>query len=242
MLAQTARPVLILGSFFVVSVCALAREDTDMPQDTAPVAVERDGGTAGDTQTGEPGGASKEEAQKFGGTIKGSVHAKPSKYRKNVAVYIDAIPGKGFPPPEEHAVMDQVKLVFVPHVLPVLAGTTVDFVNSDNVLHNVFTPDKCADKFNLGSYPKEVVKSRLFDKPGCRAVMLCNVHPEMEAWVLTVETPYYAVTDEEGNFTIEDVPPGTYTLKTWHKRKKPVEQEVTVKAGETTEVTFRLKR
>ena len=242
MLAHTALPALILGSIFVVSVSALTKEDTDKPQRTTPDAAERMGGTADDTQTGTAGTASKEDAQKIGGTIKGSVQAKPSKYRKNVAVYIDTIPGKEFPPPEEHAVMDQVNLVFVPHVLPVLAGTTVDFVNSDSVLHNVFTPDKCADKFNLGSYPKEVVKSRLFDKPGCRAVMLCNVHPEMEAWVLTVETPYYAVTDEEGNFTIEDVPPGTYTLKTWHKRKKPIEQEVTVKAGETTEVTFKLKR
>jgi hypothetical protein len=106
----------------------------------------------------------------------------------------------------------------------------------------VFTPDKCAQKFNLGSYAKGVIKSKKFEKPGCRAVMLCNVHPEMEAWIVTVETPYYGVTDKEGNFTIENVPPGTYTLKTWHKRKKPVEQEVTVKAGETTEVTFKLKR
>lgn len=242
MLAQTARPALILVTILVFSVCAFAAEDTDKPQRTAPDAAGANGGTAGDTQTGETGGATKEKTQKLGGTIKGNVQAKPSKYRKNVAVYIDKIPGKEFPPPAEHAVMDQIKLIFVPHVLPVLVGTTVDFVNSDSVLHNVFTPDKCADKFNLGSYAKDVVKSQLFDTPGCRAVMLCNVHPEMEAWVVTVETPYYAVTDEEGNFTIESVPPGTYTLKTWHKRKKPVEQEVTVKAGETTEVTFKLKR
>ena len=242
MLAQTARPALILGTILAFSVWAFAREDTDKPQGTTPATAERDEGTAGDTQTGKVGGASEEQAQKIGGTIKGIVQAKPSKYRKNVAVYIDKIPGKEFPPPAKHAVMDQVKLTFVPHVLPVLAGTTVDFLNSDSVLHNVFTPDKCAAKFNLGSYAKDVVKSQLFDKPGCRAVMLCNVHPEMEAWVVTVETPYYAVTDEEGNFTIENVPPGTYTLKTWHKRKKPVEQEVTVKAGETTEVTFKLKR
>lgn len=242
MLAQAARPALILGTILAVSVCAFAKEDPHKPQRTTPDVAEPNGGTAGDTQTGEGGGASKEQTQKIGGTIKGNVHAKPSKYRNNVAVYIDTIPGKVFPPPKEHVVMDQVNLTFVPHVLPVLAGTTVDFVNSDTVLHNVFTPDKCADKFNLGSYPKEVVKSRLFDKPGCRAVMLCNVHPEMEAWVVTVETPYYAVTDKEGNFTIDNVPPGTYTLKTWHKRKKPVEQEVTVKAGETTQVTFKLKR
>lgn len=242
MLLQTARPALILGTILAVSVCAFAKEHTDKSQGTTPAAAERKGGTPDDTQTVKAGAASKEDAQKSGGTIKGNVYAKPSKYRKNVAVYIDKIPGKEFPPPEKHAVIDQVSLTFVPHVLPVLTGTTVDFVNSDNVLHNVFTPDKCADKFNLGSYPKEVVKSRLFDKPGCRAVMLCNVHPEMEAWVVTVETPYYAVTDEEGNFTIENVPPGTYTLKTWHKRKKPAEQEVTVKAGETTEVTFKLKR
>lgn len=235
MLAHTARPALVVGIVLAFSVCALAGEGADAPQPATSDA-------AGDTQTGETGAATQEQAEKTGGTIKGSVQVKPSKYRKNVAVYIDKIPGKEFPPPEKHAVMDQLNLVFVPHVLPVLVGTTVDFVNSDSVLHNVFTPDKCALKFNLGSYAKGVVKSQLFDKVGCRAVMLCNVHPEMEAWIVTVETPYYAVTDKEGNFTIEDVPPGTYTLKTWHKRKKPIEQEVTVKAGETTEVTFKLKR
>src|SRR3989338_1756843 len=87
----------------------------------------------------------------FAGTITGTVATPKERDRENVVVYVDRIPDKAFPAPADHALMDQKGMAFVPHVLPVLVGTTVDFRNSDDVLHNVFTPDKIADKFNLGS-------------------------------------------------------------------------------------------
>jgi plastocyanin len=171
--------------------------------------------------------------------ITGTVSAKRAKYNKDVVVYIDKIDGQQFQPPSEPAVMDQHKLTFIPRVLPVLVGTQVDFLNSDDVLHNVFSPDKAADKVNLGTYPKDEVRSKVFDKAGS-AVLLCNVHPEMEAYVVAVETPYFAVTDENGKFTISDVPEGTYTLKVWSEKYRAEPMQVTVTASGITEVTFEL--
>ncbi len=88
------------------------------------------------------------------GDITGNIKTKKAKYKKNAVVYIDKIDGKKFDPPKENQILDQKNLTFVPHVLPVITGTTVDFVNSDDVLHNVFSPDNCVEKFNLGSWPK----------------------------------------------------------------------------------------
>ena len=164
------------------------------------------------------------------GEIHGKVLCKGARDGADAIVYVDAIPGKAFPAPAAHPVMDQKNLVFVPHVLPILVGTTVDFRNSDAVLHNVFTPDKCADKFNLGSWPQGQIRSYTFKQP-CVAPMLCNVHPEMSGYVVVVPTPYFGVTDKEGAFEIKDVPAGKYTLKTWSEEGKPSTEAVDVSGG-----------
>jgi plastocyanin len=152
------------------------------------------------------------------GDITGKINVKGARHDGNAVIYIDKVDGKTFEPPKEHAVMDQKNLTFIPHVLPVLMGTTVDFLNSDDVLHNVFTPNKCAEKFNLGTWPKGKIRSGTFKKPGCIAVMLCNVHPEMESFILVLETPYYAVSEKDGSYIIKNVPAGTYTLMVWHEK------------------------
>jgi plastocyanin len=169
------------------------------------------------------------------GGITGKVKAKGVKNSGDAIVYIAKMAGKTFPAPKEHAKMDQKNLKFVPHVLPIQSGTTVDFVNSDDVLHNVFSPDKCCDKFNLGSWPKGQSKSFTFSEPGCAATLLCNVHPEMEGYVYVVETPYYAVSAADGSYDIKDVPAGKYTLKIWHEKLKG--QEVAVEVPEKGNVT-----
>jgi len=174
------------------------------------------------------------------GSITGKVEAKPSRFGENSVVYIKSVESE-FSVPDK-IVMDQKELAFVPQVLPVVEGTTVDFQNSDDVLHNVFTPDKCADRFNLGSWPKGEVRSYTFDKAGCVPVVLCNVHPEMEAFIVVLQNPYYAVADKDGRFTIDKVPPGTYTLNVWNERLRAESQEVTVTGGNSVEVTFTLKR
>jgi len=173
------------------------------------------------------------------GELKGTVKATGARNNADAVVYVDAIQGKTFPPPEKHAEVDQKDMLFTPHVLPVLVGTTVDFRNSDTVLHNVFSPDKCADKFNLGSWPTGQIRSYTFKQP-CAATLLCNVHPEMEGFVVAVPTPFFAVTDKTGAYSIGDIPDGTYTVKVWHPRLKATSQQVTV-SGSTTK-DFELKR
>lgn len=164
----------------------------------------------------------------------GSIEGKVSGVSGTSAVYVDAIPGKTFPPPEKHAVMDQKGLQFEPHVLVVQQGQTVDFLNSDSVQHNVFWPSIGGDKkagHNLGTFPKGEKRSWKFDHPGV-APLLCNVHPEMSAYVVISPTPYYAETDAAGNYAIKDIPDGSYTVIAWHEGAKPKSQPVKV-AGAT---------
>lgn len=172
------------------------------------------------------------------GTVTGSVVAKLAKQKAGVLVYLSGVPGT-CPPPKEHPVMDQKDLVFVPRVLPVLVGTTVDFLNSDNVRHNVFTPD--GEKFNLGTWPKGESRPYTFAKVG-EYTLLCNVHPEMEAFVVVLDNPFYAMSVKDGTFRIEHVPPGKYTLRTFAGTLKADPVEVTVTAGDSSSVSVTLKR
>ncbi len=168
----------------------------------------------------------------WAGEIKGKVTAQGFS-AENIAVYVDAIPGKTFDPPSQHVVMDQKKMTFVPHVLAVVKGTTVDFLNSDPVGHNVFWPSISNNKklaHNMGTWPKGEKKSFQFNDLGV-APLLCNVHPEMSGYIVVTPTPYTAVTNKEGEFTIKDVPPGHYTLKTWSEEGKPATQAVDVAGG-----------
>jgi plastocyanin len=165
------------------------------------------------------------------GDLHGKVVCKGAKDCADAVVYVASIAGKTFPPPKEHARMDQKNLVFVPHILPVLAGSTVDFLNSDAVLHNVYTPDACADKFNLGTWPQGESKSYTFKKE-CGSMLLCRVHPEMEAFVVAVPTPYFGLAQADGSYRIADVPDGSYTVKVWHPKLKAAGKPVTV-AGAT---------
>jgi plastocyanin len=174
--------------------------------------------------------------QSWAGEIKGQVSAAGSLSTESVVVYLDKIPGKSFEAPTKHAIMDQRHLKFVPHVLVVLQGTTVDFLNSDATLHNVFWPDIGGNKKlaqNLGTWPQGQKKSFTFNDPGAIS-LLCNVHPEMSGYVVVVTNPYFTVTNKEGGFEIKNVPAGHYTLKTWSEEGKPLTQAVEVPEATTT--------
>ena len=175
------------------------------------------------------------------GTIKGTVKVLRSRNSADAVVYLERIGDNTFAPPEKHAMIDQKNLRFIPHVLPILKGTTVDFPNSDNVRHNVLSPPGTAKQFNLGTYDVGVTKSVTFEEEG-EVPLLCNVHTEMSAFIVVLPNPYFAVTDRRGNFSIEGVPPGTYTLETWHERMRSVSQEVTVETKTTAEVQLTLKK
>jgi len=173
------------------------------------------------------------------GDIHGKVACKGVRDSADAVVYVSRIADKTFAPPAAHVKVDQKNMKFTPRVVPVLIGTTVDFLNSDAALHNVFSPDACAEKFNLGTWPKGQSRSYTF-KNECSAALLCNVHPEMEGFVLALPTPYFAVTAADGSYVIAGVPDGSYTVKVWHPRLKKAEQAVTVKGP--TEANFEIKK
>ena len=172
----------------------------------------------------------------FADDIKGKVSVQGLKSAENIAVYVDAIPDKKFDAPTAKPVVDQTKMTFVPHVIVVQVGTTVEFLNSDPVGHNVYWPSISGNKklsHNLGTWPKGEKKSFQFNDVGV-ASLLCNVHPEMSGYIVVAPTPYFAVTDKSGNYEIKNVPPGKYTLKTWSEDGKVTTQAVEVGAGAAT--------
>ena len=161
------------------------------------------------------------------GAIHGTVDARPAAARASAVVYLETVPGT-FRPPAAHPRIDQRGLQFLPHVLAIVRGTTVDFLNSDNVRHNVFSPDGVT--YNLGSWPQGEVRPQTFTSLGVFR-QLCQIHPEMQSFVLVLANPYFAITDAEGAFRIANVPPGTYTLRVWSERLPATTQQVTVTAG-----------
>ena len=174
--------------------------------------------------------------ESLAGDIKGKVSVQGIKSAENIAVYIDAIPDKKFEAPTAKPVMDQTKMTFSPHVMVVQVGTTVEFLNSDPVGHNVYWPSISGNKklaHNLGTWPKGEKKSFQFNDVGV-ASLLCNVHPEMNGYIVVSPTPYFALTDKSGNYEIKNVPPGKYTLKTWSEEGKVTTQAVEVGAGGVT--------
>lgn len=112
------------------------------------------------------------------------------------------------------AVVDQRELGFVPRVSAVLVGSTVEFPNNDKTFHNVFSNSE-AKRFDLGLYASGKSRSVVLDKAGVVKV-LCNVHPNMEAYVVVKNHPYYAVTNSRGNYSLNGIPLGKYRLEVWH--------------------------
>jgi plastocyanin len=164
------------------------------------------------------------------GTISGTV----SGVKGESVVYVEAIAGKTFPAPTAQPVMDQKGLMFMPHIIAVQQGTTVEFLNSDKVAHNVFWTSVGGNKkltHNLGTWPQGEKRPFKFDNPGA-VPLLCNVHPEMAGYVFVSPTPYFAVTDKSGAYKIENVPDGSYTVTAWHEGAKNSSKPVTV-AGDT---------
>jgi plastocyanin len=170
------------------------------------------------------------------GTISGQV----SGVAGQSVVYVDAITGKTFPAPTQHPVIDQKGLVFQPHVTAVQVGTTVDFLNSDSVAHNVFWTSIGGNRklnHNMGTWPKGERKSFKFDTPGAVPI-LCNVHPEMSAYLVVAPTPYFAISDQTGTYKIENVPDGSHTVTAWHEGAKNQSKPVSVSGDAKADFTL----
>jgi plastocyanin len=137
---------------------------------------------------------------------------------QNAVVWLDAHD----PPPAQplKAVMSQRNITFEPHVLAIRVGTTVDLPNDDRVFHNVFSFHD-GKEFDLGLYPVGTSKRLTFDQPGMSRIF-CNIHPGMAAYVIAVDTPFFATSDAQGRFSIPAVPPGTYTYHAWRAGGPPL--------------------
>ncbi len=175
------------------------------------------------------------------GIIKGKVKCRRVRHSGDTVVYIEKVGDNKYDPPQERGAVDQINLTFIPHVIAIQRGTTVDFPNSDLVRHNVFSPPGSSNPFNLGTYDIGGSKPFTFDNSG-EVPILCNVHAEMSGYIVVLDNPYFAVTKRDGSFTIDNVPAGAYKLMTWHEKLRTEEQEIKVEGGKTIEVSFTLKK
>ena len=155
-----------------------------------------------------------------------------------VAVFVE---GSAVGPSEPSPSIDQRDLTFVPHVLPITVGTTVRFRNSDPVLHNVFSPSQQVTPFDLGTYPEGEKRAVRFDNPG-EVVVLCNVHPQMSAFILVLETPFSTLTDAGGAYRIEGLPPGQHRVLIWNQAAETFESPIVIEEGKVSREDFVFSR
>ena len=153
----------------------------------------------------------------------------------DVLVWLDA-PGTEAAAKEAPAILDQRNLSFSPQVLIVRAGTTIEFPNNDRVFHNVFS-FRDGKRFDLGLYPIGSVKHVQFDRPGVSR-LFCNIHPRMAAYVVAVDSAFFAVSDEDGHFSLAGVPAGSYTYHAWHAGGSPMTGIVAVEPGSRLDVRW----
>jgi plastocyanin len=160
--------------------------------------------------------------------------------RRSVVVYLEGENLKSLPPARDaKATIDQSNTMFVPHVLAIQKGTMVDFVNHDKIYHNVFSLS-APKKFNIGRRPTGQAVPIQFDKPGVIQVF-CDIHSQMTAFVLVLDSPFFVRPEDDGTFKIDHVPPGSYTLKVWHERLSAPDQKITITAGATMKTNLVLE-
>ena len=155
-------------------------------------------------------------------------------------VYVKDAKGE-FKAPETAVEMDQNGCVFSPHAIAVIAGQKITFKNGDPVLHNVRTNSKVNKAFNIAQPIQGMKTSKSFAQEEIGIQIRCDVHFWMAAYVHVLSHPYFAVTGDDGSFTIKDLPAGTYTVEVWHEKLGTQTAQVTVEDGEAKITDFTLK-
>jgi plastocyanin len=207
-------------------------------------------GTAGGTITGTVRAEGKSGAESA--AADGKYDSRKFKFVERVdyeklrdfVVYIDGPVGGKVAVPEKLLRVDTKRVnqkgaMFAPHVLPVVAGTTVEWPNNDDIFHNVFSMSD-AKQFDLGLYKGNPPEKRVtFDKAG-RVDVFCSIHANMNCVVIVLENPCFAVSDEAGRYAITNIPPGIYKLKAWHERLPAQTQEITMPENGEVKINFTL--
>ena len=158
----------------------------------------------------------------------------------NSFVYLKSGVQGDFPPPADPVVLDQQGCMYHPHVIGIQAGQPLEIVNSDETLHNIHAMPKNNKEFNIGQPVKGLKTQRTFDTAEVMVPFKCDVHKWMNSYAGVLEHPFFAVTGPDGSFTIDGVPPGTYTVEAWHERLGTKEMSVTVAEKATAEANFSL--
>ena len=156
----------------------------------------------------------------------------PQRGLRNAVAWLELPPEAKRTAPSAPVQIDQIQCVYTPRVVVVSAGGTVEFLNSDRLLHNIHSSSTINPRFNR-TQPKDRTIPIAFAKPEIIRID-CDLHPWMRAWVVVADHPFYAVTDDQGQFTLENVAPGRYALHVWHERLGTVRSDVDVAGGVTT--------
>jgi hypothetical protein len=160
----------------------------------------------------------------------------------NAFVYIEkGLEGKQFEPPASPVVINQTGCWFLPRVVGIQTGQTLDVVNSDPVTHNIHPMAVVNREWNHSQGPGDAPLQRRFTKPEVMIPIKCNIHSWMHAYLGVVDNPYFAVTDSSGNFSLNNVPPGTYTIAVWQEKLGTQRQTITIPPGGHAGANFTFK-
>lgn len=161
---------------------------------------------------------------------------------RNVFVWVKSgLAAQNWVVPSTPVTIDQQYCMYHPHVVGAVVGQPIRISNSDPVNHNIHPIPQTNEEWNETQSPGEAPKIRVFAKEEIMVPVKCNVHPWMRAYIGVVSHPFFAVTGDDGSFTIKGLPPGTYTIQTWHEKFGTQEQQVTVGAKESKAVDFSYK-
>ncbi len=160
----------------------------------------------------------------------------------NVVVYVsDGLGSRTFQPPAQPATLEQKGCQYKPHVLALQANQKLDVVNDDETTHNIHPTPNNNREWNM-TQPHGVPLQQSFAREEIAVPVKCNVHPWMKGYVAVFKHPYFAVTDKNGSFDLNDLPPGTYTITAWQEKLGTLNQKITIGAGEAKTLDFSFKQ
>jgi Carboxypeptidase regulatory-like domain len=159
----------------------------------------------------------------------------------NVFVYVKSGINGTYPAPAAAATIDQRGCTYHPHVFGMVAGQSLEILNSDDTLHNIHSLPEKNEAFNLGMPVKGMKYTKKFDQPEVMIRIKCDVHGWMSAYCGVLSHPFFAVTAADGTYTIKDLPAGTYTIEAWHEKLGTQTQQITVGAQESKPAAFTFK-